>query len=111
VWLRFLAAVSFLQVLRNVFLWSEGQGADVAPADLGVLLLPLQLHHRDLLGASSGWRVKPGPAQRGDDVLPDRTLAQRDAAYLDETKHRQAELAGLKEQAQRERKELEALRG
>jgi hypothetical protein len=55
-------------------------------------------------------RPKTRPAQKGDDMLPDRTIAQRDAAYLDETNHRKAALAELKEQAKRERKELEALR-
>jgi hypothetical protein len=55
-------------------------------------------------------RGKTRPVQQGDEMLPDRTIAQRDAAYLDETKHRKAALAELKEQAKRERKELEALR-
>jgi hypothetical protein len=48
------------------------------------------------------------PAQPGDEVLPDRTLAQRDAGWLDETKYKHATLAGPKEQARKERRELEA---
>jgi hypothetical protein len=55
-------------------------------------------------------RGKTLPTQPGDEMLPDRTISQRDAAYLDETKHRKAALAELKEQAKREREELEALR-
>ena len=50
------------------------------------------------------------PAQKGDEVLPDRTLEQRNVAWQDETKHKRGALADLKEQAKRERKELEALR-
>ena len=50
------------------------------------------------------------PAQPGDELLPDRTLAQRDAGWQDETKHMQSALADLKEQAKRERKELESFR-
>src|SRR4029453_5046746 len=55
-------------------------------------------------------RGKKRPPAHDEELLPDRTIAQRDAAYLDETKHRKAALAELKEQAKRERKELEALR-
>jgi hypothetical protein len=55
-------------------------------------------------------RPKTRPTQQGDEVLPDRTISQRAEAWLDETKHRRAALAELKEQAKRERKELEALR-
>jgi hypothetical protein len=55
-------------------------------------------------------RPKTRPAQPGDEVLPDRTLEQRNAAWQDETKHKRGALAELKEQAKRERKELEALR-
>jgi hypothetical protein len=53
-------------------------------------------------------RPKKRPAQPGDEVVPDRTLAQRDAQWLDETKHRRDALAGLREQAKRERRELES---
>ena len=48
------------------------------------------------------------PAQPGDEVLPDRTLAKRDAGWLDETKYKHAALAELKDQAKRERRELES---
>jgi hypothetical protein len=40
--------------------------------------------------------------------LPDRTIAQRDADWQVETKNRRAGLEALKEQAKRERKELES---
>jgi hypothetical protein len=53
-------------------------------------------------------RGKKRPPAHDEELLPDRTVAQRDAAYLDETKHRQAALADLKEQAKRERRELES---
>jgi hypothetical protein len=55
-------------------------------------------------------RPKKRPAQPGDEVLPDRALAQRDAEWLDATKHKHAALAELKEQAKAERKELDSLR-
>jgi len=55
-------------------------------------------------------RPKTRLAQPGDEVLPDRTREQRNAAWQDETKHKRGALAELKEQAKRERKELEALR-
>jgi hypothetical protein len=42
-------------------------------------------------------------------VLPDRTLEQRNVAWQDETKHKRAALAELKEQAKSDRKALEAL--
>jgi hypothetical protein len=60
--------------------------------------------------AALATRPKKRPAQPGDEVLPDRTLAQRDAAWVDETKYKQDSLAALKEQAKRERKELESFR-
>lgn len=53
-------------------------------------------------------RPKTRPAQPGDEVLPDRTLEQRNAAWLDETKHRRSAFADLKEQAKKERKKLES---
>jgi hypothetical protein len=55
-------------------------------------------------------RSKNRPAQFGDEQLPNRTLDERNRQWQDETKHRRAALAELKEQAKRERKELEALR-
>jgi len=54
-------------------------------------------------------RPKTRPPERTDEQLPDRTIAQRDAAWQDETKHKRVALADLKEQAKRERKELESL--
>jgi hypothetical protein len=59
-------------------------------------------------GAALASRPKNRPAQQGDDLLPDRTLDARNAAWDDETRHRRESLAALKEQAERERKELEA---
>jgi hypothetical protein len=53
-------------------------------------------------------RPKKRPTQPGDEVLPDRTLAQRDAGWLDETKYKHVTLADLKEQAKRARAELES---
>jgi hypothetical protein len=55
-------------------------------------------------------RPKTRPAQPGDEVLPDRTLDQRNADWQVETKNRRAGLEALNEQAKRERQELEALR-
>jgi hypothetical protein len=55
-------------------------------------------------------RPKNRPAQQGDDVLPDRTIDERNRQWQDETTHRKGTLADLKEQAKRERKELEAFR-
>ena len=52
-------------------------------------------------------RPKSRPSQPGDEVLPDRTLAQRDAGWLDETNYKRDSLAALKEQARAERQELE----
>jgi hypothetical protein len=53
-------------------------------------------------------RPKNRPTQSGDDELPDRTLKQRDAEWQDKTKYLRTSLADLKEQAKRERQELEA---
>jgi hypothetical protein len=53
-------------------------------------------------------RPKTRPAEKGDDVLPDRTIGQREAAWLDEGIHRRAALGELKAQAAKERKELES---
>jgi hypothetical protein len=40
--------------------------------------------------------------------VPDRTLEERIAAWDDETKNRRAGIADMREQAKRERKELES---
>jgi hypothetical protein len=53
-------------------------------------------------------RPKTRPATPGDEVLPDRTLAQRDAEWLDATKYRRNLLAELKEQAKTERRTLDS---
>jgi hypothetical protein len=55
-------------------------------------------------------RPKTRPAQPGDEVLPDRTIDERNRQWQDETKHKRGALAELKAQAARERAELEALR-
>jgi hypothetical protein len=55
-------------------------------------------------------RPKQRPSQLGDETLSDRTLEQRNAGWQEETKHRRASLADLKEQAKRKRRELEALK-
>jgi hypothetical protein len=51
---------------------------------------------------------KTRPAQQGDDLLPDRTLDQRNADWQVESKNKRAGLEDLKEQAKRERRELES---
>jgi hypothetical protein len=53
-------------------------------------------------------RPKTRPAQPGDETLPDRTLEQRNADWQVQTKDIRAGLADLKEQAKRERRELES---
>lgn len=53
-------------------------------------------------------RPKKRPAQPGDDVLPDRTLAQRDAEWVDATKYKQGALAELRDQVKTERRTLES---
>jgi hypothetical protein len=55
-------------------------------------------------------RPKTRPAELGDDALPDRTIAARGQAYVDETKARIAQLADLRELAKNERKALESQR-
>jgi hypothetical protein len=55
-------------------------------------------------------RPKTRPAQFGDELLPDRTLRQRDAEWQEATKYRRGLLGELKDQAKAERKELESLR-
>jgi hypothetical protein len=56
-------------------------------------------------------RPKMRPAAPGDDLLPDRTLAERDRAFEEETKGRRDGLEVLKAQAKRERAELESFIG
>jgi hypothetical protein len=48
------------------------------------------------------------PTQPGDDVLPDRTLKQRDAEWQDKTKYLRDSLAALKAEAATERRLLES---
>ena len=52
-------------------------------------------------------RPKKRPSEPGDDLVPDRTLAERDRAFEQETKVRRESLAALKDQAKAERRELE----
>jgi hypothetical protein len=54
-------------------------------------------------------RPKTRPTMQGDDLLPDRTLEQRNADWQAETDHIRASLDALKEQAKVERRELESL--
>jgi hypothetical protein len=55
-------------------------------------------------------RPKKRPPQPGDDLLPDRTLEQRIAAWDDETKGLRVNLATLKEITKTERRELQSWR-
>jgi hypothetical protein len=55
-------------------------------------------------------RPKKRPAQPGDEVLPDRLLEKQEREWQEKTTYLHAALADLREQAKRERKELEALR-
>jgi hypothetical protein len=52
-------------------------------------------------------RPKQRPPQPADDLLPDRTVEQRNAEWQTETKNRGVGIADMREQAKRERKELE----
>jgi hypothetical protein len=53
-------------------------------------------------------RPKTRPTQPGDEVLPDRTLEQRNADWQVETKDRREGVAALQTEAKAERKLLEA---
>jgi hypothetical protein len=53
-------------------------------------------------------RPNTRPAQKGDELLPDRTIDERNRQWQDETKHKRGALADLKEQAKRERRELDS---
>jgi hypothetical protein len=55
-------------------------------------------------------RPKKRPPQPGDDLLPDRTLEQRIAAWDDETKGQRENLATLKEITKNERRQMESWR-
>lgn len=52
-------------------------------------------------------RPRTRPNEPGDDLVPNRTLAERDRAWEEQTKDRRDSLGALKEQAKAERKELE----
>jgi hypothetical protein len=54
-------------------------------------------------------RPKKRPAAPGDDLLPERTLAERDRAVEEQTKGLHVALAELRKLAERERAELESL--
>lgn len=53
-------------------------------------------------------RPKNQPAQPGDDVMPDRTLKQRDAEWLDKSRYLRDSLEALKAEAASERRLLES---
>ncbi len=53
-------------------------------------------------------RPKHRPSERTDETLRDRTLAERDRAWEQQTRDRATGLAALREQAKRERAELES---
>jgi hypothetical protein len=53
-------------------------------------------------------RPKERPAQFGDETLPDRTLEVRNLDWEQQTEARALALAALREQAKRERAELES---
>ena len=55
-------------------------------------------------------RPKTRPAQPGDDLLPDRTIKERNADWDAQTKYLYAALADLKETTKAERRELERWR-
>jgi hypothetical protein len=55
-------------------------------------------------------RPKKRPAQPGDDLLADEVIKRQEQAFEDQTRARRDSLEQLKEQAKRERKELESLR-
>lgn len=69
-----------------------------------LLDLEAQLQRDDAVLAS---RPKKRPAAPGDDLLPDRTLEERDRAWEQETQVRREGLTALRDQAKVERKELE----
>lgn len=53
-------------------------------------------------------RPKTRPVQRADDQLPDRTIEKQDREWQAKTEYLRTTLEELKEQAKRERKELES---
>ena len=53
-------------------------------------------------------RPRKRPSERTDETLPDRTLEQRNRDWEQQTEHKATALALLREQARRERHELEA---
>jgi hypothetical protein len=53
-------------------------------------------------------RPKKRPSEVGDDLVPDRTLAERGRAWEEQTKHLRAAHAELRKLAETERKELES---
>lgn len=57
-----------------------------------------------------GARPKQRPSQPSDDSVPDRTLSKWNAAWEGDTKGLREQLVALKQEAARERKELESYR-
>jgi hypothetical protein len=53
-------------------------------------------------------RPKKRPSEVGDDLLPDRTIAERERAWEEQTKHMHAAHAELRKLAETERRELES---
>lgn len=53
-------------------------------------------------------RPRKRPSERTDETLPDRTLEQRNKDWEQQTEHKATALALLREQAKRERAELES---
>jgi hypothetical protein len=54
-------------------------------------------------------RPKKRPAEPTDEQLPDRTIAERERAWENQTQHMRAAHAELRKLAERERRELESL--
>ena len=63
----------------------------------------IQREEQELAG-----RPKKRPSEHGDELVPDRTLLERDRAWEEATKHRAESLAALKDLAKAERRELES---
>ena len=70
----------------------------------GLLNLEAQVERDE---AALARRPQKRPTAAGDELLPDRTLAERDRAWEQETQVRREGLAALKDQAKAERNELE----
>lgn len=58
--------------------------------------------------AALGARPRKRPSQPGDEMVPDRTLAEWDSRWIAETESLREQLKPLKAEAKRERAELES---